>query len=109
MRHFAALIVGLSLAGLAGCAPTRPAHDVEHAMRTELAHAIVLENDALVAMDDELAHAIGTTTLTSAVVAGPAFPADEAMPLPDDRMPLTAAFRTWGAPDESFASPDNRD
>jgi hypothetical protein len=109
MRSFSALFVGISLAALAGCAQSRTPVDVERSMREELSHTVVLENDALVAMNAELAHAIGTTTVTNAVVAGPAMEASESMPLPDDRMPLSVLSpQTWGSPDE-LDVPDTRE
>jgi hypothetical protein len=100
MRPFSDLLVGISLAALAGCAQARTAADVERSMKEELSHAIAVEDDTLVAMNTELSHAIGTTTVTGALVAGPPMEAADPMPLPGERMPLSVlAPQTWGAPD----------
>jgi hypothetical protein len=78
-------------------------------MKEELSHAIVLEDDTLVAMNTELSHAIGTTTVTGALVAGPAMEAADPMPLPGERMPLSVlAPATWSTPD-ALEVPDTRE
>jgi hypothetical protein len=105
MRSVCLLVAVLSLAA---CAQSRSPADVERSMKEELSHAIVLEDDTLVAMNAELSHAIGTTVLTNAVVAGPALEASEPMALPEDRMSLSVLSpQTWGDPHE-LDVPDTR-
>ena len=99
MRFSLAVAVPLvvALAAVSGCAsaPSRP-------------------TDVLAAMDRELAHAIGTTTVTSAELTGlaPIFAA-AAMELPEDRMSLSqlapAPVQTWGATAELASVPDTRE
>jgi len=97
MKHIVGAMGVLLAASFLGCASprteARAPTDVMSRMKTELAHSLA-QVDAFDAMDDELAHAIGTTTVTSETALGP-------MPLPESRMSLAAAAEpapvTWGA------------
>ncbi len=96
MRYGIGVVVGLVF--LAGCsspkAPPSAPHDVMTAMKTELAHSFA-QLDAFDAMDDELSHAIGTTTLTSATIAPEAPAAPEPKPMV-----------TWGVSPASDEQPE---
>jgi hypothetical protein len=105
MRHLigsvAALVTTMWLAGCASGphAPSRTAAD--HSLETlkaELAHSAV-ETDAVYTLRDDLAHTIGTTTLTSAFIEAPTKPAAKAKVL-----------QTWGVSEpeeeETVASDD---
>jgi hypothetical protein len=97
MKHIVGTM-GLLLVGsfLGGCssqsAQAKTPTDVVGRLKTELSHSLA-QVDTFDAMNDELAHAIGTTTLTSETVVAP-------MPLPESRMSLAAgtkpAVQTWG-------------
>jgi hypothetical protein len=96
MRHLVGLGLVTLAAMLAGCAGARTQvqapSDVFAVMDKELAQTLT-NGDSLDAMNDELSHAIGTTSLTSEVMLGP-------MPLPESRMSLAEeakpAIQTWG-------------
>ncbi len=97
MKHIVGAMGVLLVASFLGGCSSQPASarapsDVLGRMKAELSHSLA-QVDAFDAMDDELAHAIGTTALTSETVLGP-------MPLPESRMSLAAAMepavQTWG-------------
>jgi hypothetical protein len=89
MKHiagaFGILVVAMTLGGCAGSkTKAQTPNDV----------ALARGGDAFDAMNDELSHAIGTTSLTSDLLLAP-------MPLPGERMSLAEdskpADQTWGS------------
>lgn len=95
MKHIVGAMGVVLAASFLGCASPRSEargpNDVLDRMKSELSHSFA-QVDTFDAMDDALAHAIGTTTVTSEALLGP-------MPLPESRMSLAAArspLQTWG-------------